>query len=81
MVIEAVLNPIYELLGVLISALPVIGDLPTWIDNAFTLLSYILMFFPSEVFSVIFFNVITWLGIHFAWSVIEWLYKKIPGIN
>lgn len=81
MITEAILNPIYSILQLFISFLPVIGDLPTWVDNAFNLLSYILMFFPVDVFVAIIGNVGLWMGANFIWSIIEWIYKKLPGID
>lgn len=81
MIMEAVLNPIYSILITIINLIPDMGDLPTWIDNAASLLGYILMFFPIDVFAFIIGNVGLWMGAHFIWAVIEWIYKKLPGVD
>ena len=81
MIIESMLNAIYNILFGVIDLLPVIEDFPSWIDNTLNLLSYGLMFFPVDVFITFLGSVGFWMGAHMLWAIIEWVYKKIPGVD
>lgn len=81
MITEAILNPIYSILQNIVNLIPAFGDMPTWVDNAVSLISYILIFFPVDVFVFIIGNVSLWMGAHIVWSIIEWIYKKLPGVD
>lgn len=56
-------------------------DLPFWIDDTLALLQKAMMFFPVDVYVIVIANIALWLTIQFAWAIIEWIYRKIPGIN
>lgn len=81
MIIQLLLTPIYLLISGFISLLPNGYDLPNWISKTIVLISKGLWFFPEDMFSVIVANVSFWLLAQFAWSIIEWVYKKLPGIS
>ena len=81
MIIESIFNMLYGLLFGLVDMLPVLGDLPTWIDNTLNVLSYGLMFFPIDVFVTVFGSIAFWMGAHLVWALVEWVYKKIPGVD
>lgn len=54
---------------------------PLWMADMYNLLGKALMFFPTEVYVVTLMNIGFWITVQFAWAIIEWIYKKIPGIN
>lgn len=81
MITEGVLDLIYEFLLVIIDSLPQVGDLPGWIDNTLNVLSYGLQFFPTDVFVSFIVSVSFWMSAHMIWAVVEWVYKKIPGVD
>jgi hypothetical protein len=81
MIIEGFLNAIYSFLVSVVNLIPVVGDLPGWMDNTLNLLSYGLMFFPKDVFISLIATFVFWMVGHLSWSVIEWVYKKIPGVD
>lgn len=55
--------------------------LPDWTVEALSLIHTGLCIFPFAVFQVAFGNFMFWQIIHFTWAIIEWVYKKIPGID
>ena len=72
----------FDVVSYLIGLLPEIDfELPGWADETLALLSKALMVFPADVWIAIIFSVGFWTSIHFSWAIIEWLYKKIPGVD
>lgn len=49
--------------------------------NFYEIMQLGLFFFGSSTFVIIIVNVTAWLSIQIAWAVIEWVYKKIPGVS
>lgn len=45
------------------------------------LLRYGLAFVPAECWATFIATVIVFEGIQFSWAIIEWIYKKIPGVD
>lgn len=81
MVIELLLSPIFLLVGGVIDLLPTIQSIPVWVSDTVSLLSKALAFFPGDVWYYTIGNIIFWLSVQFAWSIIEWVYRKIPGVD
>lgn len=81
MIIESILNLLFGLVSVIISFLPSGLQLPNWIVNFTTFVGTGLSFFPSGVFAILISNVAFWLGVQMTWAIIEWLYKKVPGLD
>lgn len=82
MIVELFLTPIFSLLKGFFAFINNEGlDLPTWIDDTLKLIAKGMMFFPVDVYVIVIANIALWLTIQFGWAIIEWLYKKIPGIN
>ena len=81
MIVEGILDLLYGLLFSIVDMLPVLGDLPGWIDNTLNVLSYGLMFFPLDVFVTVVGSFAFWMSAHMVWAFIEWVYKKIPGVD
>jgi hypothetical protein len=51
------------------------------VDVFIASLAYGFVLFPLHLFAFFIGNVVFWLGFHVIWAVIEWVYKKIPGVN
>ncbi|MBC9723255.1 MAG: hypothetical protein H9W82_18960 [Lactobacillus sp.] len=56
-------------------------DLPFGMGDTISHLSKAMMFFPIDVWVVVIANIAMWISLQFAWAIIEWIYRKIPGIN
>ncbi len=82
MIIEGILNLIFGLVYELASAIPsTIYNLPNWLVTALKLIKTGLGIFPKDVWIIVISNGLFWLSIQFTWAIIEWLYKKIPGVD
>ena len=65
-----------------------IGVLPAWslqtvdgIAGLGTILAYGLYFFPLDVWVVVMGQGAIMIGLTVAYTIAEWVWKKIPGIN
>ena len=81
MIIELLLSPIFLLISACIGLLPTLVALPNWLIYFIEYVRKGLSFFPSTVFIIIMSNVVFWLSLHMIWAIIEWLYKKVPGVD
>lgn len=81
MLVQLILSPIFLLLSTLVGFLPGGGGLPQWITSCVELIGYGLYFFPLDIWVFMIANFIGWQTIHMGWAIIEWIYKKIPGVD
>ncbi len=83
MIIRLVFDLFLTLIKTIIELADVIPifDLPDWGLHFTSMFIKCLSFFPFEIWSVLISNILLWVGIHFVWSVVEWIYIKIPGVN
>ena len=85
MILEFILTPIFWVLGFLVSLLPDLSfisffdgfDFQPFLD----LISPVFVIYPASLFILVISNVIFWTTVQFGWAVVEWFYKKIPGVN
>jgi len=85
MIVQLTIYPIFALLHIIIARLP-IGNIPPVTDYGgipalFSILGYMFHIFPLSMFLMILTNIIFWLTAQMLWAIIEWFYKKIPGVN
>ena len=82
-----ILEMVYEIiLNCIISVLDIVNfefvfTMPDWATHSVSLFLKCLAFFPFEIWSILISNIMFWVGIHFVWAVIEWIYIKIPGVS
>ena len=85
MIIKYLLTPIFRLLGLIINLLPDLSYIdPLYgfdISGFINILAYGFIIFPFPLFTIFIGNMIFWLGVQMVWAIIEWVYKKIPGVN
>ena len=83
MVLEFIFKLILDLVVFLLQPLGISSGvgLPDWFSNFMILFCKALFFFPFDVWSVVLSNVVFWVLVHFVWSVVEWIYIKIPGVS
>lgn len=81
MIVEKILDVFFSGVNSLISMLP------TPVVENFTgktppdIVRYGVCFFPGDVITLVVTSFIVWKAIFIGWAIIEWIYKKIPGIN
>jgi len=81
LITKALLTPLFLLLRGIIVLMPSAFTMPLWAMNMLDLLFKALFFFPPDVWTTVMANVMFWLNVQFGWAVIEWVYKKIPGVD
>lgn len=82
MIIELILDCFFGLVNFIISLIPTNSvGLPNWITSFISFVSTGLSFFPPSVFNILIGNIAFWLTVQMSWAIIEWLYKKVPGID
>lgn len=81
MIIQLLLMPIFALINMLLGFLPSIPALPDWITSLITLIGYGLIIVPADVWIATISVVSFWWFALIGWAVIEWIYKKIPGVS
>lgn len=83
MLIEIIFGSIIRLILSLIPVLPDSMSAGESFDIT-VLISFILkgfIVFPFDLFIQCISNVTGWLSIQMVWAIVEWAYKKIPGVN
>lgn len=81
MVVELLLSPIFFLVKGILNLFPEVQVLPSFLADTINLLKVPLSIFPADLWKVIFINLLFWITVHFTWAIVEWVYKKIPGVN
>lgn len=81
MIIELLLSPIFLLITGLVALMPSAMALPDWGVASLSVISRALFFFPPDVWTTVLANISFWLFVQLSWGVIEWIYKKIPGVS
>lgn len=85
MVLEFFFNLLFRIFGFAISLLPDFSFLDPLAQYDLTIffyyLSYAFVFFPYDIFVFVIANILFWLNIQLIWSIIVWIYIKIPGVN
>lgn len=83
MIIQGLLNPIIDVLSGLISLLPSANiELPIEAALSWTnVIRHSAYFFPMNWLGIILLNWMAWWTVFMSWAIIEWVYKKIPGVS
>lgn len=82
MLLEIVLSPLFMLIGAILDVIPSTFVQPDVdITDFITFMKVGFAVFPYDLFQVIVANVLFWLELQMVWAIVEWCYKKIPGIG
>lgn len=81
MIVEALLSVFFSFCKFLVSLLPSMAQIPNWVNSAINWIGWGLCFFPEDCWTVCIANITAWILIHWGWALIEWIYKKIPGVD
>ena len=82
MIIEGLFSLIFALVDLIISLFPSMQLIGAEnVTATGTLISYGLTWFPIDLWIAILANIIFWLSVQGGWIVIEWIYKKVPGVD
>lgn len=82
MILELVFAPLFMFGRFIISLIPNVDYSNGGVTGTFyEFLNIGLYFFGSAPFVMVISCVLVWTTVEISWSVIEWLYKKIPGVD
>jgi len=85
MIIEFLLNPFFWFVEFLFNLLPDMSHIDPLSDFDISVFIYILSYgfyiFPFSLFMIFVSNILFWKSTQLTWAIIEWIYKKIPGVN
>ena len=82
MILELMFAPIFLVISGFIALIPDgVISLPNWLISFISVVKTGLSIFPPHVFTIVIANIAFWLVAHMTWAIIEWLYKKIPGVD
>lgn len=81
MLIQLMMAPLWALVYLLINLFPVIESFPTSFGAVTNIIGYGCAIVGTDFFLAILGNVIFWLTVQLTWAIVEWIYKKVPGVN
>ena len=81
MLIQLMMAPLMLLIKFLIDLLPVMATVPKSFVALLNIVGYGCAFIGTDFFLSILGNITFWLTTQLAWSIIEWVYKKVPGVK
>lgn len=81
MILEVIITIFYGIVLLLITLLPSnVVEKVTMVQPP-EMISWAACFFPMDALFLAIGMFLTWYGILMTWAIIEWVYKKIPGVN
>ncbi len=81
MILELILLPFWLLIDLIITLFPDFAGIAFDFLGSLSFLKIGLYFLPSGFWLSFIGSVLFWLSANFAWAIIEWVYKKIPGVE
>ena len=81
MLVELMMAPLLGLIDFILSLLPVLTTVPKGFNAILNIVGYGCSFIGTDYFLALIGNIVFWLNVHLTWAIIEWGYKKIPGIK
>ena len=81
MLIEIILYPLRVLMDIAVNFLPS-DTLEVFINSEFMkLLAFGVRLIGPDNFMLFLGSITFWLAIQYGWAILEWIYKKIPGVS
>ncbi|MGL4338418.1 MAG: hypothetical protein ACRCST_16155 [Turicibacter sp.] len=81
MITKALLGSVFGIVNICIALIPSFPQMGFDLASCMKVMSMALDFFPLDLWLIVINNIIFWLVISFAWAIIEWIYKKLPGVS
>ena len=82
MIIEGLYSVIFNFVGFIIDLIPsFVGTFDDYTGGTITLVANALVIFPVDLWIILIVNIVFFLTSALAWVVVEWIYKKIPGVD
>ena len=81
MITESLFDMIFLVNELIINLFPEIQALPNWLQDTINIIKVPLSIFPLDVWITAIGSVTMWYGFQLGWAIVEWIYKKIPGVD
>ena len=81
MILELILKLVFGLIGIIIDLLPKFNLNFTGVSSILNTINVGLSFLPQGFFPLLVGTTLFWTLTQLSWGAIEWLYKKIPGVD
>lgn len=81
MIIELILIPFFSLVRGIVNLLPNDPGVNLTLANLIVFVRKGLYFTDIFVFITCISSVVFWTSAQFIWAIVEWVYKKLPGVN
>lgn len=82
MIIELAMAPLWFLIDFLIGLIPdSISTVSSGFNSILDIIGYGCAFIGTNFFLGVIGNIVFWMTAQLGWAIIEWCYKKIPGVN
>lgn len=81
MLIALIMQPLFTLIFFLITLLPELGFTPPSFSALFSIIGYGTYILGANYFAFVIGNIVFWLTVQLGWAIVEWIYKKVPGIK
>lgn len=81
MIISTILDALKGVLSICFGFIPVIPVLPGWISSFVNLCTFPFKIIGPDILIVVFYDIEFWVLALQGWAIVEWVYKKIPGIK
>lgn len=81
MIVEFLLTPIFGIVNFVCGLLPSIPSVADWSSQLAQIVSVGLAIFPRDVWVAVIGSVLFWWFAQIAWAIVEFAYKKIPGVE
>lgn len=86
MIVQSLMDIVFSFIDFLLSLLPDVSleqffSVISNVTGITEIIKYGSAFFPVGLWTFFIGNVVFWKTILIGWACIEWLYKKIPGVD
>lgn len=81
MILELLMSPFFLLIKLIISLFPSVQGYTGDFGAMITFINLACYFFNPLILNIALANIVAWKTAHMGWAIIEWTYKKIPGVS
>lgn len=81
MIIQLLLIPLFGLLTLILELMPTFTTPVVGFNTIIDIAGYGTRILGTNFCLLVIGNIVMWLTIQMGWSIIEWVYKKLPGVE
>lgn len=81
MLIQLLCVPLFALVTLILEIMPTFTTPVVGFDTVIDIAGYGTRILGSNFCVLVIANIVMWLTIQMTWAIIEWVYKKIPGVQ